>query len=286
MNYHILRVSLNRFGKSPTELEPMQVNEIRGQALREFRIEQLIVSSDEGRDVFVPDSVVNEALERISARYTDRETFLQDLDENGLDESRFRQAIAKELHATSVLDKVGSRSVDVSEVDCMIYFYMHKHKFVQPETRELRHILITINDSFAENVEEAAYARLKSIRQRVKQKPRRFSEQAMKYSECPTALQGGSLGRLPRGQLFPALDDAAFSLKVGGISEIVKSPLGFHLLYCEDIHNAGVVKFSDAMPKIREYLKKRRIRICQKVWLNELIKQNETQERGDNNDDD
>jgi len=61
MNYHILRVSLNKFGKSPTELEPTQVNEIRSQALREFRIEQLIVNSDEGRDVHVPDSVVQEA---------------------------------------------------------------------------------------------------------------------------------------------------------------------------------------------------------------------------------
>ena len=63
MNYHILRVSLNRFGKSPTELDTQQINEIRSQALREFRIEQLILNSDEGRDVHVPNSVVAEALD-------------------------------------------------------------------------------------------------------------------------------------------------------------------------------------------------------------------------------
>ena len=163
MNYHMLRVSLNRFGKSPTELEPTQVNEIRSQALREFRIEQMILNSDEGRDVHVPESVVTETMERISARYTDREAFLQDLDDNGLDEARFKDAITMELHATAVLDKVGSRSVDVSEIDCMIYFYMHKEKFEQPETRDLRHILITINEDFAADCQTSQTLNLHAI---------------------------------------------------------------------------------------------------------------------------
>lgn len=284
MNYHILRVSLNRFGKSPTELDTQQISEIRSQALREFRIEQLVLNSDEGRDVHVPDSVVAEALERIVARYSDRETFLQDLDDNGLDETRFLEAIAQELHATAVLDKVGSRSVEVSEIDCMIYFYMHKQKFDQPETREIRHILITINDEFPENTQEVAYARLAGVLQRVRQKPKRFAEQAMKHSECPTALQGGLLGKLPRGQLFPVLDEIAFKLKAGEISEVVQSPLGYHILYCEAVHNAGPLKFREAEPKIREHLKKRRMRMCQKVWLTELTKKHETQERKNDHD--
>lgn len=284
MNYHLLRVSLNRFGKSPTELEPTQINEIRSQALREFRIEQLVLNSDEGRDVHVPESVVAEALERIASRYADKETFLQDLDDNGLDEARFRDAIEKELHATAVLDKIGSRSVEVSEIDCMIYYYMHKEKFAHPETRELRHILITINEEFSENKPEAAYARLEAIRQRLKSKPKRFDEQAMKHSECPTALQGGYLGKLPRGQLFPALEEVAFNLKVGRISEVVQSPLGYHLLYCDAIHDAGQVSFREAEPKIREHLKKRRIRMCQKVWLGELTLKLEKQERNNDHD--
>lgn len=286
MNYHMLRVSLNRFGKSPTELEPTQVNEIRSQALREFRIEQMILNSDEGRDVHVPESVVTETMERISARYTDREAFLQDLDDNGLDEARFKDAITMELHATAVLDKVGSRSVDVSEIDCMIYFYMHKEKFEQPETRDLRHILITINEDFAENKADAAYARLEAIRQRVKQKTKRFAEQALKHSECPTAMNGGLLGKLPRGQLFPALEEVAFKLKAGQVSEIVQSPLGYHILYCEAAHDAGPVSFREAEPKIREHLKKRRIRMCQKVWLEELKRKHSTQEGDVNHDDD
>lgn len=284
MNYHLLRVSLNRFGKSPTELEPTQINEIRSQALREFRIETMIVNSPEGRDVHVPASVVDDALERIAARYSDREAFLQDLDDNGLDETRFREAIAKELHATAVLDKVGSRSVEVSEIDCMIYYYMHKDKFSQPETRELRHILITVNEEFPENRPEAAFARLEAIRQRLQLKPQRFAEQAMKHSECPTALQGGYMGKLPRGQLFPALEAAAFQLKTGRMSEVVQSPLGYHLLYCEAAHEAGPVSFREAEPKIREHLRQRRTRMCQKVWLSELSRNDETQEGADDHD--
>lgn len=286
MNYHILRVSLNRFGKSPTALDESQINEIRSQALREFKVEQMILGSKEGRDVHVPDSVIDEALQRISSRYTDRETYLQDLDDNGLNEKRFREAIAKELHATAVLDKVGSRHVEVSEIDCMIYFYMHKDKFTQPETRVLRHILITINEDFDENKAQNAYARLVKIRERIKQKPKRFAEQAMKHSECPTALQGGLLGKLPRGQLFPALEESAFALKPGQLSEVVQSPLGYHLLYCDEAHMAGPVSFQEAEPKIREHLTKRRVRMCQKVWLSELNQQHATQERDKDHDND
>lgn len=284
MNYHLLRVSLNRFGKTPTELDSSQINEIRSQALREFRVEQLILNSEEGRDVHVPVSVVTDAVQRIEARYPDKLAFLQDLDENGLDEKNFTEAIAKELHATAVMDKVGSRSVEVSEIDCMIYFYMHKDKFDQPETREIRHILVTINDEFAENRQDAAFARISEIQQRVNHKPKRFAEQALKHSECPSALQGGYLGKLPRGQLFPTLDEAAFTMKAGQVSAVLQSPLGYHVLYCESVRNAGPLTFREAEAKIREHLKKKRIRMCQKVWLTQLQQKSATQEGDKHNE--
>lgn len=278
IHYHILRASLNRFGKSPTELDEEQISEIRNQAIREFRIEQLILNSEEGRDVHVPDSVVDEAMQRIVTRYPDRESFLQDLDDNRMDETGFRDAIARELHATAVLDKVGSRSSRINDVDCMIYFYMHPGKFQQPETREICHILVTVNEEFPENSQAVAHARITDILKRVKNRPKRFTEQAIKHSECPTALNGGYLGKLPRGQLYPELEEVAFRLKAGEVSDIIQSPLGFHILYCQAAHAAGPVSFREAEPKIREHLTRRRARMCQKVWLSDLKEQYATQE--------
>ena len=106
---------------------------------------------------------------------------------------------------------------------------------------------------------------------RTKRKPKRFAEQAMKHSECPTAMQGGLLGKVPKGQLYPELDAVLFTMKAGEISEIVESPIGFHILYCEAVDQAGPVSFAEAKLKIKTKLEERRRRRCQRMWLNKLL---------------
>ena len=114
-------------------------------------------------------------------------------------------------------------------------------QFRRPETRLARHILITINDTIAENTRSAAGKRINAIQARLAKEPQRFEEQALKHSECPTALDGGKLGDLPRGKLFPELDKALFELKAGEVSGVLESELGFHVLRCDTITEAGVL---------------------------------------------
>lgn len=58
-----------------------------------------------------------------------------------------------------------------------------------------------------------------------------FSELAKKHSEDPSsALKGGEIGWVPLGALDPAYEAAALALKVGEISDPVRSAFGFHLI--------------------------------------------------------
>lgn len=58
-----------------------------------------------------------------------------------------------------------------------------------------------------------------------------FEELARKHSDDPgSASSGGSLGKFGRGQMVKEFADAAFSLPIGGISEVVESPFGFHVI--------------------------------------------------------
>lgn len=272
--YHRLRISLSRFQSPPTALESAQLQQVSRQAQRELDIENAILSSQEAQGVMVPEPSVNVAVDEVRQRYEDEAQFIADLDDNGLTPDGLAEALERQLRVESVMERVGARTVPVTELDAQIHFYSHRDRYVLEETRTARHILITINDDFAENTREAALQRLQQIRQRVIKKPHRFEEQAGKHSECPTAMQGGLLGRAKPGQLYEAVDKALFSLSEGDISDIVESEAGFHLVFCEHIHEPGQLDEAEVLPSIIKHLQNRRQRICQQSWLSRLLQEN------------
>ncbi|MGZ8165532.1 MAG: peptidylprolyl isomerase, partial [Methylobacter sp.] len=80
-------------------------------------------------------------------------------------------------------------------------------------------------------------------------------------------LQGGVLGTVSRGTLYPELDTVLFNLKQGEVSAVVKSEIGFHVLLCKNIQKAETLSLAKATPKIRQLMKERARRTCQRAWL-------------------
>ncbi|MBK6345724.1 MAG: peptidylprolyl isomerase [Bacteroidales bacterium] len=77
---------------------------------------------------------------------------------------------------------------------------------------------------------EATRERLKNLRDRI-MKGESFSTLAVLYSDDPgSAKKSGEIGFVGRGQLYPEYEAAAFGLKKGEISEIIKSKAGFHII--------------------------------------------------------
>ncbi|OIP79830.1 MAG: hypothetical protein COT39_01745 [Parcubacteria group bacterium CG08_land_8_20_14_0_20_48_21] len=61
-----------------------------------------------------------------------------------------------------------------------------------------------------------------------------FTDVAKEVSEGPNAASGGDLGWIGHGVLLTDLDAAAFALAQGEMSDIVRSPYGFHLIFVEE----------------------------------------------------
>ncbi len=57
-----------------------------------------------------------------------------------------------------------------------------------------------------------------------------FGELARTHSDCPSGQNGGDLGPFGRGMMVPAFESAAFSMDIGGTSDVVETPFGYHLI--------------------------------------------------------
>ena len=57
-----------------------------------------------------------------------------------------------------------------------------------------------------------------------------FETLARDFSECPSGKDGGHLGEFGKGAMVPAFEKAAFLLFPGGVSGIVKTQFGYHLI--------------------------------------------------------
>lgn len=268
--YQVLKAAQNLFGKSPPELAEAERARAQDVAQRQFALETSVLATPEARDVHVPLTTLDDAMASIRARYEDDDSFADDLARNDLAPETLRQALERELKVEAVLEKVGQHAAAVAEIDVELYYHYHPDQFRRLETRLASHILITLNDDFPENTREAARARMDAIAARLAKDPKRFAEQAMKHSECPTAMQGGQLGEVRPGQLYPELEHALFGLEQGALSAVTESPLGFHLLRCERITPAAILSLPEARAPIRKLLEGRRKRVCQQAWLKTL----------------
>lgn len=268
--YLELKTAQSLFGKSPAELAADERARVRGLADRQFGLEVRVLNAPEARDAMVPEVTLQAAFEEIRKRYPEEDEFSADLARNGLDPSGFLAALERELRVEAILEQVGARATAVAEIDVDLYYHYHPDQFRRPETRRARHILVTVTPEMPDNTAETARTRIEAVAARLAKDPKRFEEQALKHSECPTAMQGGVLGDVPQGQLYPELDAALFSMQAGRLSGVLESPLGYHLVLCESITPERTLSLNQARAPIREMLEKRRKRICQQAWLKQL----------------
>ncbi|WP_018277197.1 nitrogen fixation protein NifM [Teredinibacter turnerae] len=269
--FQLFKVAQEKYGEAIDKLEKPQYDDALRIAQRKIRIEEAVLSSSAAAKVSVPANQIDEALEQIRGRYEEESDFYTDIQRVGIDETFFYQALSRELHVEAILDFISSDCDGVTETEISLYYYMNVAKFHMPEVRTARHILVTINEDNVENSRANSLKKINQIASRLGKKPDRFSEQALKHSECPTSLQGGLMGKVKPGVLYPEIEQALFALKVGELSEVVESPLGFHIVLCEEIQQEGTVPLQDVYPRLEEFLQNRKRKQRQRQWLESIL---------------
>jgi peptidyl-prolyl cis-trans isomerase SurA len=121
------------------------------------------------------------------------------------------------------------RGVQVSRKETEAFYETVKDSLpIKKPMVKLSQILLRVSPGEASRKD--ALARIRTIQEDLR-KGASFEDLASQYSEDPgTSKRGGELGFVERGALFPPFEEAAFKLESGAISDVVETPVGFHLI--------------------------------------------------------
>jgi len=269
--YLTLKLSHQLYGKSPDGLDADERRHVAVVVARQQEIERRILASNQAALVVLPEASIEACLRDIRDRYPDEAAFEADMISTNVSADALREAIERDLKVEAVLEQVGAASPAVSDTEVEIFYLQHRDRFSRPEMRALRHILITVNEDLPGNKRQVALTKIEAIRERLAKDLDRFGEQALKHSECPTAMNGGLLGKLPRGKLYAEVEATAFALAPGELSAVVESPLGFHVVLCDGIDAERLIPLADVRERVREHLTASRRAAAQKSWITGLF---------------
>ncbi|MCB9029473.1 MAG: SurA N-terminal domain-containing protein [Deltaproteobacteria bacterium] len=146
--------------------------------------------------------------------------------------------------------------VEVLPEDVEVYYADNESKFRTPEKIKARHIQFT----FGKEDDPKAMASLKEKAEGVLQKAvagEDFEGLVAQYSDdFVSKANGGDLGWFERGTQNPALEEAAFKLKGPGISELVETDYGYHIVKVEDYQEPAVKDLDQVKAEIEQTIRK------------------------------
>ncbi len=145
--------------------------------------------------------------------------------------------------------------INVSDAELRRAYEANQDQYRNPERVQVRHILLTTTGKPAADIPQIQ-ARAEDILKQLKSGAN-FADLATKYSEDPvTAKKGGNLGWVVRGQTVAAFESAAFSLKPGEMSNVIKTEYGFHILQVLAKEPARLKPFEEVKDQIADEMKK------------------------------
>jgi len=147
-----------------------------------------------------------------------------------------QQAVQK-LLTTDVL-----QGVEVKKADLVAYYESHPGEFESSGTVTLRQILVPTETE------------ARDVRRRLQKDQKSFEALARAQSKAPEAASGGLMGTFSRTELPPDLEAAAFALPAGGMSDVLHTSLGYHILRVDSRTQARKASLDESEARLRDKL--------------------------------
>ena len=220
----------------------------------------------------ITDDQVEERITEIKKRFSSADEFNKELEKAGETISDFRGRVKKQIMAISMglrKRKEFEKAAEVTEDAVNTYYQENQSKFAHSERVQVRRIFLEA--SADKKVRAQVKQRIGGLKKQLDDGAD-FAELAKANSSGPDAAQGGLLGWISRGDLVKNLEDAAFALPEGGVSDVIETDFGFTILKVEKKESAGTPALDDVRTKIEPELRAKYADEAYQKWMNELRK--------------
>jgi peptidyl-prolyl cis-trans isomerase SurA len=188
----------------------------------------------------------------------------------GMSFEDFKQNLRTDIITQQVIQREVSPHINVSNEEVRRFYEKHKADMAHGEEIRLSEILISTED--APNDESkiaAAKAKADDILKQL-HSGASFEDVAKKESQDPSSAQGGDLGAFARGKLAKQLEDTTFAMKVGDISDVIRTRQGFVILKVTSHIQAGTPAFKDVEDRIRDAVYMQKMQPAMRDYLKKL----------------
>jgi parvulin-like peptidyl-prolyl isomerase len=213
------------------------------------------------------DAVVGKNIKKFGSK----EKFETALRESGLTLERFKHRIIQQNAINQYVQSVLVDQSRYSEKELRAYYDGNPQAFRQPESIGLWHIMLKVKP----NAPESSWLEKKELANEIIERAKNgedFAMLASKYSDDDYRVKGGWIGYMHKGRLLPELEEQAFVLKKGEITEPVRSLQGYHVIKAGDRKQSGNISFEEASIGLRQRLEKERFEKLRSELLNKLRK--------------
>jgi parvulin-like peptidyl-prolyl isomerase len=213
--------------------------------------------------ITVSDKQVNDRLAQIKKQYfgSSEKRYQAQLKTQGLTDAEVHEDIRSQLVSEAIFNKV-TKDVKASDTDVKAYYDAHKSQYGQPESRDVRHILVK-----SKSQAQTIYQHLRG------DKGSDFAAYAKKYSQDPGSKNQGGKLTITKGQTVPAFDQAAFTLPTNAISTPIHTQFGYHIIQpLSDVRAAKTTPLKDVKASIEQQLLQQKKNAAMTKWVDDTKK--------------
>jgi len=209
-------------------------------------------------DIFANNNITSEQFENM-------------LTSQGSNFDDYKELIRGQILVSRIVQMQVGSAAAVGERSVRKYYRKNKKNFWVPEKMILSHIMFIRDSDSSDKERKLQEKTAEEILRRI-QAGENFFELAKKYSNDVSAHSGGQLGVVGRGMMLPEFEKAAFDLKVGEVSNIVKTVNGFHIIKCDNIIPGYTKEFKLVKSEIKKILSSEKREKRYQEWMSELKK--------------